>query len=104
MLAPRSTRDLRRLRQCRKRPRAYASPADLAALDSAQDRTEKHNVHQLAIVEALKGEREQETPFLVALEQEGDEARDEFDHKERGEEVEDALDVARGPELEKGPK
>jgi hypothetical protein len=68
-------------------------------LDRAQERSEENDVHELPVVEALKRKRAQETPVPVGFEKESDEARDEVDQEERGEEVQGALDVARGPKL-----
>ena len=76
-----------------------AAPADGAAADGFFHRPEQDDVHQLAIVEALKKNWNEQRPVFVRLEQECDRAGQDVDDQEAEEEEHGALDVGGGPDL-----
>ena len=76
-----------------------AAPADGAAADGFFHRAEQNDVHQLAIVEALEKNWNEQRPVFVRLEEECDRARQDVDDQEAEEEEHGALDVSGGPDL-----
>src|ERR1700719_795174 len=76
-----------------------APPADRAATDGFSESTEEHHVHHLAVVEALKEQRREETPILILFESKCHDAGEEVDeHKDRKED-QGAFHVLKRPEL-----
>src|SRR5580704_13633612 len=76
-----------------------AAPADGAAADGFLHRAEQNDVHQLAIVEALEKNRNEQRPVFVRLEEECDGTRQDVDDQEAEEKEHGALDVGGGPDL-----
>src|SRR3984957_17771724 len=76
-----------------------AAPADGAAADGFLHRAEQNDVHQLAIVETLEKNWNEQRPVFVWLEQKRDRACENVDDQEAEEEEHGALDVGRRPNL-----
>src|SRR5580658_1428949 len=76
-----------------------ATPADGAAADGFFDRAEKDDVHQLAIVEALEKDGDEERPVFFFLESKRESAGEHVDKQEAEEEDDGLFDVGGGPEL-----
>lgn len=76
-------------------------PADGATADGFLNGTEENDVHELAIIEALKENGNEKRPVLVPFKREGESAGDDVDKQEGQEKDDGFFDVGGGPELRK---
>ncbi len=76
-----------------------AAPAYGATVDGFFHGAEQDDVHELAVIEALEKDGNEEGPILVAFESEGDHAGKDVDDQESQKENHGTLDVGGGPKV-----
>src|SRR5208283_2668178 len=76
-----------------------AAPAYGATVDGFLHGTEEDDVHELAVVEALEKDGDEEGPILVAFESESNHAGKDVNDKESQKENHGTLDIGGGPKV-----